>query len=78
MAEVAGGNGIGEPGGLVMKRTTLAIAIAFLCLGCALSLRNPAIGDLKQHPARVSRQNGQRQRRRHQLVGITVGAVPLS
>jgi hypothetical protein len=35
-----------------MKRTTLAIAIAFLCSGCALSLRNPAISDLKQHPAK--------------------------
>jgi hypothetical protein len=29
-----------------------ALLVASLCGGCALSLRNPDIADLKQHPAR--------------------------
>ena len=35
-----------------MRKTFLAAAVAVVCSGCALSLRNPDIIDLKQHPAR--------------------------
>ena len=33
-------------------RQTLAATIAALCAGCAMSLHNPNIVELKQHPAR--------------------------
>jgi hypothetical protein len=33
-------------------KSLIIVAIAVTCSGCALSLRNPDIADLKQHPAR--------------------------
>jgi hypothetical protein len=38
--------------GSTVLRFAGAVAIAAMCGGCALSLRNPDIADLKQHPAR--------------------------
>ena len=35
-----------------MKRITLALALATTLSGCALSLRNPDIADLRRHPGR--------------------------
>lgn len=49
MTQIPGPSRIPHP----QSRITIAVvALAAMCAGCALSLRNPDIIDLKQHPAR--------------------------
>lgn len=36
----------------MVKRMLAAAAVAAMCSGCAMSLRNPNINDLKLHPAK--------------------------
>jgi len=37
---------------MTMRKLGFALAVATMCGGCALSLRNPDIADLKRHPAK--------------------------